>query len=419
MNVFVSSIILAALAVASAPAQDQQAKEEEELQRSLAEAGPSSIDFSRALENHLAKYPDSAHRAELERALVKAAIENKDDRRIVLYGERVLAREPGDLQLLDRVSRSLLASSDKDPSERALKYAKRYEEELRKLGQQKPPDGAGAARWREEIDRSLARALVLQSRATGNLGRVPDAIELARKSYDAFASAEGAREIARWLARAGQNEEAVRRYADAFTIPDSRTRDSDRVADRIHMGELYRKLKGSETGLGDLLLEAFDRTTALVAVRQLRLRALDPNAMASKPLEFTVSSVDGGKLPLASLKGKVVILDFWATWCGPCRMQHPLYDTVKKHFEDRQDVVFLSINTDEERDGVPGFLADNKWERKNVYYEDGLSAALQIDSIPVAVLLNKKGDVESRMSFIPGRFVEMLTGRIQQILNGE
>ncbi len=63
----------------------------------------------RALEAHLAKFPDSPKRAELERVLVKGAIETKDDRRIILYGERVLAREQDDLQVLDRWRARLLA----------------------------------------------------------------------------------------------------------------------------------------------------------------------------------------------------------------------------------------------------------------------------------------------------------------------
>ena len=55
-------------------------------------------------------------------------MEANDDARIVLYGERVLARRPDDLQILERVARSLLAGDGKDAAERAMKYARRYEE---------------------------------------------------------------------------------------------------------------------------------------------------------------------------------------------------------------------------------------------------------------------------------------------------
>jgi thiol-disulfide isomerase/thioredoxin len=411
--------VLCALFALTLPAQDAPPGEDENLRQALAEAGPSPIDFIRALEGHLAKYPKSARLPELERGLVKAALETKDDRRIILYGERVLAREPDDMPILDRVARALVASGGKDPSERAFKYARRLEEEFRKFDQKKPPGQNSAAHWREQIDRGLGTALVLQARASGNLGRPKEAIEFARRSFDAWPTAEAAREIARWLERSGQAEEAIRRYADAFTIPDARARDADRAGDRARMGELYRSLKGSETGLGDLILEAYDRTSALLAARQWKLRQLDPNAQLSNPMEFTLSGLDGGKLALSSLKGKVLVLDFWATWCGPCRFQHPFYERVKKRFKDRSDVVFLSINADDDREAVPEFVAENQWDRTSIYFDDGLASALDVSTLPLAVLINKRGEVESRLNFIPDRFVEMLAGRIQQVLEEE
>ncbi|MGE5568295.1 MAG: thioredoxin-like domain-containing protein [Rhodospirillales bacterium] len=402
-------------AALAAGAQDSQETEDEALYRALAEAGSSTIDFVRGLENHLAEFPQTKRRADLERGLVKAAIELNDNRRIALYGERVLARDPGDVQLLGRVAEALLASGDKPAAGRALNYSRRLEEEYRKLDGNERFSSISAARRREQIDRGLARALVLQARAAGTLGRVTEAVELARRSYEAWPTAEGAREIGRWLSESGRLEEAIPHYADAFTLPDPRAGDAGRAADRRRMGELYRKLKGSETGLGDLILQAYDRTAALMAERRARLRELDPNAELSDPMEFTLSGLRGDKLALSSLKGKVLVLDFWATWCGPCRAQHPLYEKVKQEFRSRPDVVFLSINTDEDRSRVPEFIAANNWDDK-VYFEDGLSAALGIDVIPTAVLISKRGEVESRMRFNPERFVDMLTARIRQAL---
>jgi len=418
---FLCVLCVSAVSLSSGFAQkpDQAEAEEQQLEEALAEAGSSAVDFIRALEVHLAKHPDSKRRPELERALAKAALETKDDKRIVLYGERVLARDPDDLELLDRVARALLAGEEngKALSERALNYARRFEVGLRQAEKSKPSGRVSPAHWREEIDRGLGRALALQARATGNLGRTAEAAVLAQTSYDTYPTAEAARETARWLARSGKHQEAIRRYADAFTISDPRSTDADRASARASMGELYRKLKGSESGLGDLVLEAYDRTTALLGERRLKLRQADPNVQVTNPAEFTLTGLDGDKLALASLRGKVLVMDFWATWCGPCRVQHPLYQEVKRNFKDRSDVVFLSVNTDEERDGVREFLEAHQWE-KRVYFEDGLSSALRVSSIPTTVLLDKKGEVISRMNgFIPERFVEMLTERIREALS--
>jgi len=389
--------------------------EKEALDEALSEAG-STPDIIQALEAHLAKYPKSERRADIERALAKAAMDTGDERRIILYGERVLKAQPDDLQLLERVARALLANEpDKAASERALDYAKRYEAGIREVEKDGAPS-RGRAGWREEVDRGLGRALVLQCRAEGELGSTAEAIELARRSYAIYPDAEAARELGRQLEKAGKYEEAVERYADAFSIPDERNKDTDRAADRARMGGLYRKLKGSEAGLGDLILAAYDRTAAQVAERKLRLKQLDPNAGLTNPMDFTLSGVAGDKLALASLKGKVVVMDFWATWCGPCRRQHPLYEKVMAKFESRPEVVFLSVNTDEDRSGVAGFLKENGWDQP-AYYEDGLSSTLRISSIPTTILIDKRGEIASRMNgYDPARFVDLLTERIQQAL---
>ena len=105
-------------------------QEQQELNSALADAGNSSIDFTRALENHLKKYPNSPRKLEIQRALVKAAIEAKDDKRILQYGEIVLATEPVDLQVMDRVIHLLLVSDDRDTAVKAMAYATRYRQEI-------------------------------------------------------------------------------------------------------------------------------------------------------------------------------------------------------------------------------------------------------------------------------------------------
>ncbi len=411
-------IFLILIFAALCPAQelDPDATEQQQLSNALAEAGTSSVDFIRALENHLAKYPKSSKRAEIERALAKAAIASKDDNRIIQYGERVLATDSGDLQVLDRVARALLSTDGKSNAEKALGYARRSEKLIEEMRKQPPPGRYGESQWANELDQGIARAQVLQARAVGNLGKVDEAAALAQRAYAVYPSAEAAREIGRWMAKVGKDLEAIERIADAFTIEDPHSSEIDRGRDRMRMGELYQKANGTEKGLGDLILRAYDRTRALTSERMMLMKSKDPNVQAAGILDFTLPAVDGESLQLASLRGKTIVLDFWATWCGPCRAQHPLYEKVKDRFRDNPNVVFLSIDTDEDHSLVSPFLKAVKWNQK-VYFESGMSRTLQISSIPTTIVVDRSGQISSRMNgYVPDRFVDLLTERIQQTL---
>ena len=390
-------------------------REQADLEKALDEAGGNPVEYLRAIEKHLEKYPDSPRRPELERAAVRAAMEANDDASIILYGERVLARESGDPEILDRVCRALLAAGSPDEAARALAYARRYETILQDA-RSRPRPGMSPAAWQNQLDRETGAALRYQARASGLLGRDGGALALAERSFARWPDAASARERARWLEHLGRPDDAIAALADAFTIPDPRASAADRERDRGHMGELYVTRHGSEAGLGDLVLAAYDRNVALLHARALRLRADDPNAGLTDPMQFALGGIDGSKLAMASLKGKVLVLDFWATWCAPCRAEHPLLELVEQRFRSNPAVVFLSLDADDNRALVKPFLAEAGWKER-VWFEDGLARALEVTSFPTTIVIGRAGKVSSRLNgYVPERFVEMLAERITDVL---
>lgn len=70
--------------------------------------------------------------------------------------------------------------------------------------------------------------------------------------------------------------------------------------------------------------------------------------------DFTLTALDGQKLSLSDYKGKVVMLDFWATWCGPCRIEIPSFEQLENHYRD-QGFAIIGISMD---DGGPGPVRD-------------------------------------------------------------
>jgi thiol-disulfide isomerase/thioredoxin len=325
----------------------------------------------------------------------------------------VLARRPDDLGILEAVARSLVAGDSREGWERALRYARRSQDLLLQQRNEVSRSGRTSPEFQDQVDREISTALLSEARATGNLGRPPDALFLARRAFETYPTAEGAREAARWSETLGQPLDAARAMADAVTVGGPRATLDDRARDRARMDELYRQAKGSAAGEGDLLLESFDRNVALMHARQVRTRASDPNASVADPMDFTVTALDGSKFKMDTLKGKVVVLDFWATWCIPCREEHPMIEQVRRQFADNQDVVFLAINTDDNRDLVKPFLDQTHWDDR-VYFDDGLSRKLAVMSLPTTIVFDRSGKVFGRLAGFStaAQFVSTLTDRI-------
>jgi len=413
------SLLLAAALFNQSPAPDKNAsaKEDQDLEQALGEAGNSPVEYARALERHIKKYPKSERRNEYERVLAQAAVDMRDKRRILLYGVPAIESGSRSAQLLDHVTRALLDKEDKESNERALKYSRLLVDvvsDQRKAQLDSKEFVAMRGRRLDETEYAVARARTFEARALDNLSRFDESVEAALKGWEICPTEENARERARALDRASKPKEALAAFSEALALAGDRTGSAEPFKDRARLAELSRKASGSDSGFGDALLAAYDRVGALQAARDKRIKEFDPNSGARVPHDFTLTGTQGDRLDLASLKGKVVVIDFWATWCGPCRAQHPLYEQVKQRFKSKDDVVFLAVSTDESRDVVVPFLKAQKWNPQ-AYYEDGLASLLRVSSIPTTVILDREGAVVTRLNgFIADRFVDMLSERIRE-----
>jgi thiol-disulfide isomerase/thioredoxin len=387
-----------------------------QLDEELSETSGSPADIIMILERHLKTHADCNKRNEILRVLAQLAVEMKDSRRVVLYGPDAIDRGTLEPRLLEMVTRTLLERDDPASHVRALKYATLQVVTLRserdRLLQAKNPE-PGQGRHLEESENALAQALVYEARAHLATGDARAALASSDAGWAIVPLLELALERARALEALGRFADALDAASDAFVVEDGRATAKDRQAAREMLAVLGPK---AQLDPAARVLAAWDRSRELIAAHGDRLRAYDPNTAATTPLEFTMSKLDGGKLALASVKGKVVVFDFWATWCGPCRVQHPLYEQVKEHFKGNANVVFLPVATDEDRSLVKPFLERQKWSHE-VLLDDGLAAYFRVSSIPTTIVLNKRGEMASRMpGFVPERFVEMLTARIEAAL---
>lgn len=124
--------------------------------------------------------------------------------------------------------------------------------------------------------------------------------------------------------------------------------------------------------------------------------------------------LSGGEVKLADYKGKVIVANFWATWCGPCREEMPMLERAMLKYKDDKDVVFLAINTDEDRNYVDPYVKGQKVKLPVVYAND-LDVLYRINSIPTTMVFNREGQISYRQSgFGAGSdFVGMISDRIE------
>ncbi len=105
------------------------------------------------------------------------------------------------------------------------------------------------------------------------------------------------------------------------------------------------------------------------------------------------ANADSGTLDLSALKGRPVILDFWATWCGPCQAEAPVLNTLAQRYKDR-GLAVVGVNTSDE-DGLAAIFARKKNLSFPMVFDQGntIARAYSVTSLPTLVVISKEGRV--------------------------
>ena len=123
---------------------------------------------------------------------------------------------------------------------------------------------------------------------------------------------------------------------------------------------------------------------------------LKPNAKRNVAPDFVLTDADGRKVKLSDYKGKVVLLNFWATWCGPCKLEIPWFVDFEKTYKDKGFAV-LGVSMDEEGwEIVKPYIQDKQVNyRVMVATEEVAQKYGGVDALPTTFMIDREGKIAS------------------------
>ena len=221
-------------------------------------------------------------------------------------------------------------------------------------------------------------------------------------------SQEVLRNLGAAYAKAGKKNDAVSAYIRALSVFPAKD-----TTGTAGLQAAYRSQHGSLDGLDATLTEARKASREQVALRPRRRERPAP--------PWTLQDVDGKEVKSDAFAGKVMVVDFWGSWCGPCREELPLFQRLYNKYKGR--VAFIGMNWEQ-----PG-VAEERVKRAREYvnksnftfpvvldHERQASEAFGINAFPTMYMVDKTGKIRYRNIGVAPGIEQIVTDQIESLL---
>jgi len=389
-----------------------QPSAEEALQLAVGHAGTDRAALVGYLESFLAQYPDYPRRSAIYRAIVEASIQLQDHARAADYAERMVALNPNDISTLILAVDLLERLDNQAAYRRAVNYSTRLLDSVNRTAVSDRSPHVSVEQWQLEKKGDLSNTYFLRGDLYLKLKEYVSARSDLQASYDTLPNAAAAQRLGETAELQKDLNSAIQYYARAFALSEGKNGNVSRQEIRQKIGNVWRLAHGSEDGLAEYLLRTFDEVTRLSAParpgRNESVHELSEAVLRKAP--------DGAPYTIKDPRGTVVVLNFWATWCGPCHALEPLFNRVASEFHGLREALFLSANCDEDETLVAPYLQKHK-PSTDVVFADGLDRAFAVSAFPTVIVIGRNGKIAFRSSgFQPDTFERELLEAVKRAL---
>lgn len=268
--------------------------------------------------------------------------------------------------------------------EKALLFSKMAVAEQQKLAEQPPPPERSAVAWKERQAQRLGYYLDTE----GYILLKQDKASTARAIFMQADSLlpDDDYEVSLHLGMACWKDNDPQAALDFALKARFYSGDPENIDIQTVIKDSYTLLHGSTEGL-----ESYVKAN-LETRRSEEYTRLVAEKMGIPAKEFTLKSLEGKTVKLSDFRGRIVLVDFWATWCGPCKRELPLLQAAYPQWK-AQGIELLAISTDKDTNKVAPFIQEKGYAFPVLFTQD-TSKDYDVSGIPTLFVVDQKGRIQ-------------------------